>query len=93
MLPEIDHVTSEKLMPAFSIEPTILPLDDSVLKIDVFGTAEGSFVDDGFARYGTWAMLQIAILSVLFLFLLRGANIVWAILGRPPERLQHRTVN
>ena len=30
-------------------------------------------------------MLKIAILSVLFLFLLKGANILWAILGRPPE--------
>ena len=72
-------------MRAFSIEPTILPLDDSVLKIDVFGTADGSFEDGKLARCGTLAMLKIAILKVLFNFLLKGANIVWAILERPPE--------
>ena len=42
-------------------------------------------MDDGLTRYGTWAMLKIVILSVLLFFLLKGANIVWAILGRPLE--------
>ena len=68
MLPETDHVTSEKLMPAFSIEPTILPFEDSVLKIDVFGTAGGSFLDDETTRFGVWAMFKIVVLSVLLFF-------------------------
>ena len=84
-LPAIHHVTSQHLMSVNSTGPKILPLDDSVLKIDVFGTADGSFVDSRRTFYGTWAMLRIVILSVLLFSLLKGANIVWAILGRPPE--------
>ena len=86
MLPETDHVTSKELMLAFSAERKILPLDDSLLKIDVIGSAFGSFVDGRMTRYGTWAMLKNAILSVILFFLLKGANIVGAILGRPPEQ-------
>ena len=63
----------------------ILPSDDSVLKIDVFGTADDFFVDGRLTRCGTWAMFKMVILSVLFFFLLKDIYIVWAILGRPPE--------
>ena len=86
-LPAIHHVTSQNLMSVKSTGPKILPLDDSVLKINVFGTSDGCFVDGRLTRYGTWAMLKIVILSVLLFFLLKGANIVCAILGRPPEEI------
>ena len=82
---ETQPVTLQNLMSVNSTGSKILPSDDSVLKIDVFGTADDFFVDDRLTRFGTWAMLKMVILSVLFFFLLKDIYIVWAILGRPPE--------
>ena len=56
------------LMSVNSTGSEILPSDDSVLKIDVFGTADDFFVDGRLTRCGTWAMLKMVILSVLFFF-------------------------
>ena len=86
-LPVTHHVTSQHLISVNSTGPKILPWDDSLLKPGEPGNTDGSLLDDETTRCGIWAMLKIFILSVLLLFLLKGANIVCAILGRPPKEI------